>query len=95
MRLCFLLTNEIALNCSNELPMLILFAEDVDYTDTYRTDGFDNSDMDECVSVPILSDSLDEEEECFTVSLSATTYLAGLTLNPSIGTVCIIDDDGR
>ena len=70
------------------------YTEDVDYTDIYRTDSLDDSDRDECVSVSILSDSEDEEEECFTVSLSSSTYLAGLTLNPRIGTVCIIDDDG-
>ena len=65
------------------------------YTDIYRTDALDDTDRDECVSVSILSDSEDEEEECFTVSLGSITYLAGLTLNPRIGTVCIIDDDGK
>ena len=45
------------------------------------------------MSIPILDDSIDEEEECFTLSLSASS-LAGLTLSPRIGTVCINDDDG-
>ena len=73
--------------------MHAMFTEGVDYTDVYRTDSFYDSDTSECVSVPILSDTLDEEEECFTVSLSSST-LTGLTLNPKIGTICIIDDDG-
>ena len=65
-----------------------------DYTYTYRSDSLDDSDSSECVSVPILSDSLDEEEECFTVSLSTVTTLSGLTISPRIGTICITDDDG-
>ena len=43
--------------------------------------------------MPILSDSIDEDEECFTVSLSTTSSLTGLTINPRIGTICINDDD--
>ena len=70
-----------------------LFADNEDYTYTYGSDTLDDSDSTDCNSVSITSDSIDEEEECFTISLYTTTSLAGLTLNPNIATVCIIDDD--
>ena len=65
-----------------------------DYTYTSSSDTLDDSDSDHCVSVPILSDSIDEEEECFTVSLSSSFY-SGLLLFPRIATVCIEDDDRK
>ena len=75
---------------------MLHFSEDEDYTYTYETDSFHDTDSSDCNLVPILSDSIDEEEECFTVSLStSSSSIAGLTLNPRIGTVCIIDDDGE
>ena len=64
-----------------------------DYTYTSRSYALDDNYQSKCVSVPILSDSIDEDEECFTVSLSARYSLSGLTVNPRIGTVCINDDD--
>ena len=75
------------------IVVLRLFADGKDYTYTYGSDSLDDSDSADCNSVSITSDSIDEEEECFTVSLSTTSSLAGLTLNPKIATVCIIDDD--
>ena len=66
-----------------------IHADGEDYTYKYGSDSFDDSDS----SVPILSDSIDEEEECFTVSLSSSSF-PGLTLDPQIATVCIEDDDG-
>ena len=69
------------------------FADGDDYTYTYTSDSLDDNDSSDCSSVPIISDSIDEEEECFTVSLSTTTSLSGLTIHPRIGTVCINDDD--
>ena len=68
--------------------------EGEDYTSTTSSDRFDDRDWSECVNIPITSDSLDEEEECFGVSLSASSY-PGLTLSPDIGTICINDDDGK
>ncbi|CAI8052154.1 Sodium/calcium exchanger 2 [Geodia barretti] len=68
--------------------------EDEDYTYSSSSDTLDDNDSSDCDSIPILTDTLDEEEECFTVSLSTTTtYLSGLTISPHIGTVCITDDD--
>ena len=72
---------------------LTFFADGNDYTYTYTSDTIDDSYSSDCSTVPILSDSIDEEEECFTVSLSTTTSLSGLTIHPQIGTVCINDDD--
>ena len=68
--------------------------EGEDYTSTTSSDTFDDTDPSECVTIPIISDSLDEEEECFGVSLSASSY-PGLTLSPDIGTICINDEDGK
>ena len=59
----------------------------------YRSDAITDTDSSDCIRVPILSDSIDEEEECFTVTLTTSTSLPGLTLKPEISTVCIIDDD--
>ena len=73
--------------------LVFCFADGNDYTYTYASDSFDDGDSSDCNSVPILSDSIDEEEECFTVSLSTTSSYSGLTINPRIATVCIIDDD--
>ena len=70
------------------------FSEDEDYTYSSSSDVLDDNDSSDCDSIPILTDTLDEEEECFTVSLSTTTtFLSGLTISPHIGTVCITDDD--
>ena len=65
-----------------------------DYSYSYSSDSLDDGDSSNCVAIPILSDSIDEEEECFTVSLSSSSY-AGLTLNPEIGTVCINDENSE
>ena len=72
---------------------MVTFSDAEDYEHTYMRDIFNDRDTFDCNTVPIISDSIDEEEECFTVSLSTTTSLAGLTLNPQIATVCINDDD--
>lgn len=65
-----------------------------DYTYSSSTDSLNDADTYNCVTIPILSDSIDEQEECFTVSVSASSY-PGLTLNPQIGTVCIYDEDRK
>ncbi|CAI8052156.1 hypothetical protein GBAR_LOCUS28548, partial [Geodia barretti] len=67
--------------------------EGEDYTYSYSSDSLDDNDSSDCDSIPILTDTLDEEEECFTVSLSTSSYYNGLTINPHIGTICINDDD--
>jgi len=64
-----------------------------DYTS--RTGNFyiDDGTSSQCYSISIVSDSVDEEEECFIVSIS-TSSSRGLTVNPRAATVCINDDDG-
>ena len=73
--------------------MLFSLADGEDYTYTYATDGLDDGDSYECNSVPIISDSRDEEEECFIVSISTSSAYSGLRIHPEIALVCIIDDD--
>ena len=72
---------------------LVTITEDEDYTYSSSTDALDDNDSSDCDSIPILSDTVDEEEECFTVSLSISTSYSGLTISPRIGTICITDDD--
>ena len=64
-----------------------------DYTYTYATDYFNDGDSHECNSVPIISDGIDEEEECFIVSISTSATYAGLRIHPEAAIVCINDDD--
>ena len=47
-----------------------------------------------CYSIPVVSDSVDEEEECFIVSISISSS-RGLTVHPQTATVCINDDDRK
>ena len=70
-------------------------ADGKDYTYTYGTDVLDDDDSSECNSVPIISDNIVEEEECFTVNLFSTSTYPGLALNPEVAIVCIRDDDGE
>ena len=69
--------------------------EGEDYTYSYLSDSLDDNDNSECDSIPILSDNVDEEEECFTVSLSTSSSYNGITINPRIGTICINDEDRK
>ena len=46
----------------------------------------------QCVAVAVLSVSSDS---CFSLSLSATTTVSGLTLNPDQATICVVPADGR
>jgi len=65
-----------------------------DYTS--RTGNFyiDDGTSSQCYSISIISDSVDEKEECFTVSISISYSRSGLTVNPQTATICINDDDG-
>jgi hypothetical protein len=64
-----------------------------DYTYTYATDSLDDGDLNECNSIPIISDDIDEAEECFIVSISTSSTYSGLRLHPDVAIVCINDDD--
>lgn len=49
----------------------------------------------QCVPIAITSDSVVEPgEECFTFTISTTTSVAGLTLNPSETEICVSDSEG-
>ena len=47
----------------------------------------------QCVPIPIVSPS--EEEECFTFSISPATSVGGLTLNPAQATLCVFPVEGE
>ena len=54
--------------------------------------SFSNDTQVQCASITITDDDISEtNQECFTVSLSGA---ADYTVNPSVATVCINDDDG-
>ena len=47
------------------------------------------------MNISIIDDDEDEEErECFVFSIS-TTAMSGISLEISLATICIIDNDGR
>ena len=73
--------------------LLCSLADGEDYTYTYATDSLDDGDSYECNSIPVISDSLDEAEECFIVSISTSSTYPGLSLHPDVAIVCINDDD--
>ena len=56
---------------------------------------FDSGNQDDmlCVDIPINNDTLCEADEMFNVTLS--TLDPAVTLDPTAGTVTIIDDDGK
>ena len=64
-----------------------------DYTSRTGSFYIDDGTSSQCYSISIVSDSVDEEEECFVVSIS-TSSSRGLKVNPQVATVCINDDDG-
>lgn len=51
----------------------------------------------QCVAVRVTSDSpgSPDEELCFSLSLSATTTVSGLTLSPAVATVCVVPTEGE
>ena len=54
--------------------------------------SFSKNTLAQCVSITVTNDHISEtNRECFTVSLSGA---ADYTVNPSVATVCINDDDG-
>ena len=69
--------------------------ESDDYSYSSQSDSLDDNDSSDCDSISILTDTIDEEEECFTVSLSSSSSYSGLTISPRIGTICITDDDRK
>ena len=68
-------------------------ADGNDYTYTYTMGIIDGSKFSVCSTVPIIPDIIDEDVEYFIVILSTTSTFAGLTLNPKVAVVRIIDDD--
>ena len=64
-----------------------------DYTARTSTFYIDDDTSSQCYSIFIASDSVDEEEECFTISISISSSYSGLTVSPRLATVCINDDD--
>lgn len=51
----------------------------------------------QCVAVSIPSDSLGSPDEgsCFSLSLSASNTVSGLTLSPALATVCVVPAGGE
>ena len=66
-----------------------------DYSSTMMDLTFDSGNQDDilCVDVPINNDTLCETDEMFNVTL--TTLDSAVILDPSTGTVTIVDDDGK
>ena len=84
----------IIFKCVQKLQKSCIISAPGDYT--ALNDSFEISDsaLLQCVPISITSDSVDEEQECFTFSLSTATSVAGLTLSPSEAEICISDAEG-
>ena len=68
--------------------------EDGDYTALTGTVTLTPTDTQQCVSVMIEDDSVLEETESLTVSLSLTEILDRVQLTQQTATVVILDNDG-
>ena len=48
----------------------------------------------QCIPITIISDNMTEtSEECFTYTISSSSSVAGLTLNPTAATICISEEE--
>ena len=64
-----------------------------DYLEQSGSVELTSSSSKQCLSLPIVDDSIDEsEQECFVLSLTEST--GSVTLSPSVATICINDTDG-
>ena len=63
-----------------------------DYTSTSGTLTFSAGDTSKTVNIPILADTVDEENETFTFTLSSSLN-AAISTSSGIGTMTITDDD--
>ena len=63
-----------------------------DYTSTSGTLTFNAGDTSKTVNIPILADTIDEENETFTFTLSSALN-ATISTSSGIGTMTITDDD--
>ena len=66
-----------------------------DYTSKSINLTFGPSISKQCVTIPVLNDTVPEVPEHFRVVLSMTAPLAGVILTPDNVTVVINDDDGK
>ena len=74
--------------------LIPLFLAPNDYTSTSGDFDMTDSNTVQCIPITIISDSTTEtDEECFTYTISTTSTAAGLTLNPTSATICIIDEE--
>ena len=71
---------------------LILVLIEDDFVSQRGVFSFSKNTLAQCVYIRVINDHISEtNRECFTVSLSGA---ADYTVNPSVATVCINDDDG-
>ena len=74
---------------------IFLTIASADYTSSTVDLTFGPSSRKQCVTIPVLNDTVPEVPEHFSVVLSMTTSLAGVILTPDNATVVINDDDGK
>ena len=75
--------------------MYFKFTEGTDYTAITGTVTLTPTDAQQCVTVMIEDDSLLEETESLTVSLSPTGVIESVQLSLQTTTIVITDDDGK
>ena len=82
--------------CTHTLLLLYFYSTEVeDYTALTRAVTLTPTVTQQCVSVMIEDDSVLEETESLTVSLSLTGVLDGVQLSRHTATIFITNDDGK
>ena len=50
----------------------------------------------QCVPIEIVSDSVaEDDQDCFTISISSPNSVSGLSVSPSEAEICISDEEGN
>ena len=83
------ISQDYALECSRMFGMIFLLAP---YDYTPASGNFDMTDSNTVQCIPITINITKSTRKCFTYLISTTSSAAGLTLNPTTATICIIKE---
>ena len=78
----------------NVSSILYVFLATSDFISLNATFTLSDDALIQCVPIDIVSDSVAEDQECFTFSISTASTIGGLTLSPSEAEICISDEKG-
>ena len=70
--------------------MIICSPAPDDYSSVSGSFDITDANSVQCIPIPIISDNTNEtSDECFTFTISAPSNVAGLSLSPTMATICI------